>query len=149
MTRVSPADDRRPHAWVLCARLGQHTKPYLWRQIVAMETVRPTVVTWRYIEQEGAERAFDVLELPFEVEPTDGPNRWKVRARNAVRGNFFASVGEEERHIDRLLTEDRPDVIVILPWNLRAEILEQLSYAKEWGVRFVVPIPSVERIDTK
>jgi 2-polyprenyl-3-methyl-5-hydroxy-6-metoxy-1,4-benzoquinol methylase len=35
----------------------------------------------------------------------------------------------------------KPDYIVILPWNLKAEISEQLSYVKEWGCRFVVPIP--------
>jgi len=37
----------------------------------------------------------------------------------------------------------KPDFIVILPWNLKEEISEQLSYAKEWGCRFVVPIPEV------
>jgi SAM-dependent methyltransferase len=37
----------------------------------------------------------------------------------------------------------KPDFIVILPWNLKEEISEQLSYVKEWGCRFVVPIPEV------
>ena len=37
----------------------------------------------------------------------------------------------------------KPDYIVILPWNLKTEISEQLSYVKEWGCRFVVPIPEV------
>ena len=31
----------------------------------------------------------------------------------------------------------RPDVIVILPWNLREEIVEQLSFVRDWGGRFV------------
>jgi hypothetical protein len=42
------------------------------------------------------------------------------------------------------LTETRPDFILVLPWNLRDEIVAQLSYAREWGARFVVPIPAVE-----
>jgi 2-polyprenyl-3-methyl-5-hydroxy-6-metoxy-1,4-benzoquinol methylase len=42
------------------------------------------------------------------------------------------------------LAETRPDYILILPWNLRTEILEQLAYAREWGAKFVVPIPSLE-----
>jgi hypothetical protein len=42
------------------------------------------------------------------------------------------------------LAETRPDYILILPWNLRDEIIEQLSYARNWGARFVVPIPEVE-----
>jgi SAM-dependent methyltransferase len=44
------------------------------------------------------------------------------------------------------LSETRPDVIVILPWNLRDEIAEQLDFARRWGARLVVPIPNVEVI---
>ena len=44
------------------------------------------------------------------------------------------------------LAERRPDFILILPWNLRREILEQLDYARSWGARFVVPIPHLEII---
>ena len=44
------------------------------------------------------------------------------------------------------LAERRPDYILILPWNLRREILEQLDYARSWGARFVVPIPHLEVI---
>jgi SAM-dependent methyltransferase len=39
------------------------------------------------------------------------------------------------------LAETKPDVIVILPWNLRKEIAAQLAYTAEWGARLVVPIP--------
>ena len=39
------------------------------------------------------------------------------------------------------IREYKPDYIVILPWNLKAEISGQFSYVKEWGCRFVVPIP--------
>jgi hypothetical protein len=31
-----------------------------------------------------------------------------------------------------------------LPWNLKEEITRQLAYIKEWGGRFIVPIPKVE-----
>jgi hypothetical protein len=44
------------------------------------------------------------------------------------------------------LAETRPDYIVILPWNLREEIVHQLGYAREWGAKFVVPIPRLEVI---
>jgi 2-polyprenyl-3-methyl-5-hydroxy-6-metoxy-1,4-benzoquinol methylase len=43
-------------------------------------------------------------------------------------------------HPDRL-RETRPDLVVILPWNLKDEIVEQLSYVRGWGGRFVLPIP--------
>ena len=39
------------------------------------------------------------------------------------------------------IRETKPDYIVILPWNLKDEIIKQLSYIREWGGRFVVPIP--------
>jgi SAM-dependent methyltransferase len=39
------------------------------------------------------------------------------------------------------LRETRPDYVLILPWNLRTEIEQQLAYIREWGGRFVVPIP--------
>ncbi len=42
------------------------------------------------------------------------------------------------------LREDRPDFIVILPWNLRDEIATQLDYAREWGAKFVVALPRLE-----
>jgi hypothetical protein len=41
------------------------------------------------------------------------------------------------------LRETKPDFILILPWNLRDEIVQQHSYVAEWGGRFVVPIPTV------
>ena len=39
---------------------------------------------------------------------------------------------------------DKPDFIVILPWNLKDEIISQLSYIKEWDAKFVVAIPEIE-----
>lgn len=45
------------------------------------------------------------------------------------------------------LREARPDVIVILPWNLRDEVVAQLGYAREWGARFVVAVPALEVIE--
>jgi len=42
------------------------------------------------------------------------------------------------------ISEYRPDVIIILPWNLKDEITEQLSYVNEWGGKFVVFIPEVQ-----
>jgi len=44
-------------------------------------------------------------------------------------------------HAPERLREVRPDLVVILPWNLRDEIMEQLSYVREWGGRFLLPIP--------
>lgn len=47
------------------------------------------------------------------------------------------------------IDEERPDIIVILPWNLRKEITEQLRHVGDWGAKLVVPIPKLEIIDPK
>ena len=39
--------------------------------------------------------------------------------------------------------DERPDLVLILPWNIRAEIAAQLSYVREWGGRLAVPAPDV------
>lgn len=41
------------------------------------------------------------------------------------------------------LREGRPDFVLILPWNLRSEIVDQLSYIREWGGRFVTFVPDL------
>jgi len=40
----------------------------------------------------------------------------------------------------------RPDLLFILPWNLQAEIIEQMSFIREWGGQFVVTSPEVQVI---
>jgi 2-polyprenyl-3-methyl-5-hydroxy-6-metoxy-1,4-benzoquinol methylase len=44
---------------------------------------------------------------------------------------------------ERRLIEDRPDLVVILPWNLRDELTKQLGYVKDWGGRFVTFVPEL------
>lgn len=43
-----------------------------------------------------------------------------------------------------VIKEKKPDYILILPWNLREEIVQQLGYVKAWGGEFVTPIPQVK-----
>ncbi len=42
------------------------------------------------------------------------------------------------------IKETKPDYVLILPWNLRNEIMSQMSYIREWGGKFVVPIPEAQ-----
>jgi SAM-dependent methyltransferase len=42
------------------------------------------------------------------------------------------------------LIEARPDYVLVLPWNLREEIMQQLAIIRSWGGKFVFPIPKVE-----
>ena len=42
------------------------------------------------------------------------------------------------------LAQERPNYVVIMPWNLRDEITAQLAYVRDWGGRFVVSLPKLE-----
>jgi hypothetical protein len=44
------------------------------------------------------------------------------------------------------IAETKPDYVLVLPWNLRDEISEQLSYVRSWGGRLVFPIPALELV---
>jgi SAM-dependent methyltransferase len=56
------------------------------------------------------------------------------------QGKYLPGTHIPVYHPDRL-REEKPDYVLILPWNIREEIMEQLSYVREWGGQFVVPIP--------
>ena len=47
-------------------------------------------------------------------------------------------------HPPERIAADRPDYVLVLPWNLRTEISEQLAYVRDWGGRLVFPIPDLE-----
>ena len=44
------------------------------------------------------------------------------------------------------IAERKPDYIFILPWNLKDEIINQLSFTGKWGAKFIIPIPKIEII---
>lgn len=58
------------------------------------------------------------------------------------QGRFLPGTHIPIFHPDRI-AETKPDYVVILPWNLKDEIMAQLHFIREWGGRFVVPIPEV------
>ena len=41
------------------------------------------------------------------------------------------------------IRQTRPDYLLILPWNIREEVMQQMHFIREWGGKFVVPIPEV------
>ena len=49
-------------------------------------------------------------------------------------------------HPDKI-RETRPDYLLILPWNIREEVMEQMADIRQWGGKFVVPIPRVEVLE--
>lgn len=45
------------------------------------------------------------------------------------------------------IRDAKPDYVLILPWNIKDEIIEKMSHIREWGGKFVVPIPAVEVLE--
>ena len=45
------------------------------------------------------------------------------------------------------IEEEKPDYILILPWNIKDEIMSSMDFVREWGGRFAVPIPEVRLLD--
>jgi hypothetical protein len=69
--------------------------------------------------------------------------------RNPVKqGKFIAGVRIPIFHPGKI-AETKPDYVIILPWNIKKEIMNQMSHIGDWGGRFIVPIPKVTLYDSK
>ena len=63
--------------------------------------------------------------------------------RNTYKqGKFLPGTRIPIYHPDKI-REARPDYVMIMPWNFKDEIMEQNAFIREWGGRFVVPIPEI------
>jgi SAM-dependent methyltransferase len=62
------------------------------------------------------------------------------------QGKFLPGTHVPIYHPDKI-KETKPDYVLILAWNLKTEIMEQVAYIRSWGGRFVVPIPEVRIYD--
>ncbi len=65
---------------------------------------------------------------------------------NPHKQNKFLPASHIPVRDEQYLKTQQPDYVIILPWNLKEEITNQLAYIKEWGGRFVIPIPELELI---
>ena len=67
---------------------------------------------------------------------------WVVDLNPAKQGKYLP--GSRIPIVDEAyLRAAKPDYVLILPWNLRAEIMAQLAYIREWGGKFVTAVPSL------
>jgi SAM-dependent methyltransferase len=69
--------------------------------------------------------------------------------RNPYKHGRFTPGMHIPIHPVELIEQARPDYILILPWNLRHEIIGQMRNVGDWGARFIVPIPEVAVIDPR
>ena len=64
--------------------------------------------------------------------------------RNPFKHGKFLPGTHIPIHPPERLAAERPDYVLIMPWNLRDEIAEQLDYVRDWGGRLVVALPRLE-----
>jgi SAM-dependent methyltransferase len=64
--------------------------------------------------------------------------------RSPVKQGMFLPGTHIPIYAPERLAQTRPDYILVLPWNLRQEISQQLDYVREWGGQLVFPIPALE-----
>ena len=72
----------------------------------------------------------DLIEFVVDLNP--------AKQNKYMPGSRIPIVNEER------LKEEKPDYVLILPWNLKTEIYNQLSYVKTWGGKFVTAVPSLQ-----
>lgn len=65
-----------------------------------------------------------------------------VDANPAKQGKYLPASHVPVVHED-LLRQRRPEYILILPWNIKNEVITQLDYVRDWGGQFVIPIPKL------
>ena len=61
------------------------------------------------------------------------------------QGRFLPGSHIPIRHPDAI-RQTRPDYVLVLPWNWKEEIIAEFSYIRDWGGRFIIPVPKVEVI---
>lgn len=67
--------------------------------------------------------------------------------RNPMKqGRFLPGVRIPVKAPEAIM-ELKPNYVLILPWNIKDEVMQQLAFIREWGGKFVVPIPSLQVID--
>jgi hypothetical protein len=59
------------------------------------------------------------------------------------QGKYLAGV-RIPIHAPERIRETRPDYLLVLPWNIREEVMAHTAYIREWGGQWIVPIPAVE-----
>lgn len=63
---------------------------------------------------------------------------------NPAKQNKYMPASHIPIVLEERIKADKPDYIIILPWNIKDEIVKQLDYVKTWNCKFVVPIPKLQ-----
>jgi len=67
-----------------------------------------------------------------------------VADRNPAKQGHYLPGSRIPVVAESALQQQRPDYVLILPWNLKTEVQQQLAYIRDWGGRFVTAVPRLE-----
>jgi glycosyltransferase involved in cell wall biosynthesis len=113
-----------PDLLILTRQLGASGQPWMWRQVTGLQGFAKRVAYWRRENPDSQPQTdFEEVQLFGDPAPYDGPGRWLLRCRNALRGNYYASVGRERRQISELMARKRPDVVLCYFGDVAMRIL--------------------------
>ena len=66
--------------------------------------------------------------------------------KNLAKQNKFLPQSNIKIVPEKKITKVKPDYVIILPWNLKDEIMKELNYIRKWGGKFVIFVPSFKII---
>lgn len=125
----------KPRCWFVCRSLGRPSEPWLWRQVVGLKRLAPTLICWGYDNPESYPlKGIPVECLDFPASPLYGSAKWLIRLRNISSGNFYASIGRERKALNALIRKSRPDVLLC---QFGHYALRLLPVAEEAGVPLI------------
>jgi hypothetical protein len=64
--------------------------------------------------------------------------------RNPAKQNKYLPGSRIPIVDESLIRQEKPDYVLIFPWNLKQEVTEQLKYVREWNAKFVTAVPTLE-----
>jgi SAM-dependent methyltransferase len=67
-----------------------------------------------------------------------------VTDRNPYKQGKYMPASHIPVQSEKVLKDNKPDYVIILPWNIKDEVVKQLHYIRDWGGKFVVSIPSLK-----
>ena len=64
--------------------------------------------------------------------------------KNPIKQNLFLPGSHIPIKHPNEIIKTKPDYLLILPWNLSKEIMEEMSFIRKWNGKFVIPIPNLK-----
>lgn len=102
----------KPTACIVTRRIGEPSQVWITRQIRSLQQHTPVTLTWTNLIPDDQKLGTAVECLPYPEDPNSTRSRWIWRARNAISGNFYGTLGEERSAICSLLERHQVDVVL-------------------------------------